>query len=425
MQGGFKSLINKLYQNDFIKNIFILLSGSSIALVIPILLMPIIARFFSPEDFGLWGTFSAIVGLFAVIANGRYEFALLLPEEEKDAANLFWGSLIITLLLSALSFILILVFGHWLCDTINNERLYKWLYIIPFSIIIIAIQQAGNYWLNRHKEFKTMSSGRVIQSSSTAFLNIGIGKFLYFPSGLIISTLIGQTLLSVFYLWKIKIRKIYNQFSFSGAKEMLYKYREYPFKSGPGIFINILKEQAPIFLLGYYFNDATVGFYSLIIRIFGAPLSLVAGSIGQVYYQKAVEMHKNNGSVIKLFVKTTSRLVLLLILPTIAIFIWGEQIFQIFFGDEWKEAGKILAAFSIYYSVRFVVSSQSSLLLVFNKLTVEVLFNIIALILQISALVIGGFYKDFNLTIYLIAISGILMYSGLGGYLFLMLKRRQ
>ena len=420
-----KSLNKKLNQYDFIKNIIVLLSGSSVALLIPFLITPIISRFFTPEDFGLWGTYSAIIGLFAVIANGRYELALLLPKKENEAFNMYVGSILISVFISIISLILILIFGRYICEILNVEELYKWLFLVPFVIIILAIQQASNYWLNRKKRFKVLSSGRIIQSSTTGGLNLTIGKLFYFSGGLIVSTVIGQLFLALFYLKKIKLRQYVKYISITEIKAVLYKYREYPLKSGVGIFLNIIKEQAPIFLLAFYFDNVIVGFYTLIIRLFGVPLSLVAGSIGQVYYQKAIELNKNNKPVYPFFIKTTSRLVLFLIIPVILIIVWGEQIFPIIFGDEWAEAGKILVIFSVYYAIRLVVSSQSSLLLVFKKLTIEIIFNGIALILQITSLVIGGIKNDYYLSLYLIAISGSFMYSILGVYFMVLLKSKK
>ena len=417
------NILKYINKYDFIKNILILFSGSSVALVIPFIVTPIIARFFSPEDFGLWGTYSAIVGLFAVIANGRYELALLLPKKESEAINMYFGSILISVFLSAFSLLLIIIFGKYISEILNVPELYKWLYLIPFVIIILAIQQASNYWLNRKKSFKVLSVGRVIQSSTIASGNLIIGLQYYFSGGLIVSTIIGQLLLSIFYFKKVKIKQYLKYVSLAEIKYVLYKYREYPFKSGVGIFLNIVKEQAPIFLLAFYFDNVVVGFYTLVIRLFGVPLALVAGSIGQVYYQKSNELFKNNKPVLPLFVKTTSRLVLFLIIPVIVIMIWGEQIFPIIFGDEWAEAGRILVIFSVYYAIRLVVSSQSSLLLVFKKLTSEIIFNSVALIFQFVSLIIGGIYNDYYLSMYLIAITGSLMYILLGVYFFVFLKK--
>ena len=338
----FKRLKQKLDSNDFLKNIMVLLSGSSVALLIPFLITPILTRYFSPEDFGLWGTYSAIVAVCAVIANGRYELAILLPGKKEDAFNMFSGSLLIASILSLIILVLVYFFGNNVANVLDMPDIRNWLYLVPLSIMLIAIRQAANYWHNRHKSFKVLSVGKIIQSSSTATSNLSIGKFLYFSGGLIVSTIVGQFLLAVFYLKKMRLRELMPSFSFSRIKAVLYEYREFPLKSGAGIFLNILKEQAPIFLFAIYFDQALVGFYSLIIRLFGTPLALVAGSISQVYFQKAVELNKSKQSVLPLFLKTSSRLILVIILPLAALIIWGEQIFGFVFGEEWQEAGKIL-----------------------------------------------------------------------------------
>ncbi|HDQ15547.1 MAG TPA: hypothetical protein ENN45_00635, partial [Bacteroidetes bacterium] len=100
-----KKIRKALEKYSFIKNIMVLMSGSGLALVIPFLVSPILTRFFSPADFGLWGTYSAIVAVVSVIANGRYELAILLPDNKEDAFYIFSGSLLI-----AIVFSIILVF---------------------------------------------------------------------------------------------------------------------------------------------------------------------------------------------------------------------------------------------------------------------------------------------------------------------------
>ncbi len=415
----------KINQYDFLKNIIVLLSGSSIALLIPFIVTPILTRLFTPEDFGLWGTYSAVVAVCSVLANGRYELAILLPKTDGEAFNIFSGSLIISILVALVSFIIILFWGTGISESLNMPRLKNWLYFVPFALILIAIRQASNYWLNRHKRFKTLSYGKVVQSGTTACSNLSIGKFFYFSGGLIISTLIGQFALAIYYISQIKLKENIKRVSLDGIRKTLYSHRDFPLKSGPGILLNILKEQAPIFLFAYFFDATIVGFYSLIIRLFGVPLTLVAGSIGQVYFQKAVELNKKNENVYPLFWKTSSRLFLLLTLPVIAIMIWGEGIFSIVFGNEWLEAGKILVIFTIYYAIRFIVSAQSTLLIVFRKLTLEVIFNFTALVLQVASLIIGGLRNDYYLSFYLMSISGAVMYTLLGVYFWIYLKTKK
>jgi O-antigen/teichoic acid export membrane protein len=419
-----KKIRKALEKYSFIKNIMVLMSGSGLALVIPFLVTPILTRFFSPEDFGLWGTYSAIVAVVSVIANGRYELAILLPDNKEDAFLVFSGSLLIAIVFSIILVFVNVFFGNSIAAAFDLPEIRAYLYFVPLSIILIAIRQAANYWHNRHKSFSILSYGKVIQSSSTAISNLGIGKFLYFPGGLIISTLVGQFLLAFYYLKKMRLKEVIPFFSLKKIKKILYEHREFPIKSGPGIFLNILKEQAPIFLFAIYFNQELVGFYSLIIRLFGTPLTLMAGSISQVYFQKAVELNKAKKAVYTLFKKTSIRLILIVILPLLFIAFWGEPLFGIVFGDEWQDAGKILVIFSFYYAVRFIISAQSSLLIVFKKLNIELLFNGLALLFQLSSLIIGGILEDYLLSLYLMAISGGILYTLLGIYFLFYLKRR-
>ena len=425
IKAAFLFLQKKLNQYDFLKNILVLMSGSAVALLIPFLVSPILTRFFSPDDFGLWGTYSAVVALYAVLANGRYEMAILLPREDEDAFNLFSGSLIISIFVALLSFVLALLFGNYLSELLKIPELYKWLFLVPAAVLFLGIIQATNYWHNRKKCFKVLSAGKLVQSGSTASSNLLIGKLLYFPGGLIISTLIGQFLLAFYYIQRMPLRTLLPHIKRKRIKALLIEYREFPIKSGAGIFLNILKEQAPIFLLAFYFDKEIVGFYTLIIRLFGVPLTLVAGSIGQVYFQKANEQVQKGESLIPLFSKTTTHLFLLVLLPLIGIFFFGEQIFGIVFGEDWVEAGKILVIFSFYYAIRFIISAQSSLLIVFKKLGIELIFNSLALVLQLASLVIGGIFHDYNLSLILMAISGSIIYSLLGIYFWIFLRNKK
>lgn len=421
-ESKFKKLLNRY---DFLKNVMVLLSGSSVALLIPFLITPILTRFFTPEDFGLWGTYSAVVGIFAVIANGRYELALLLPKEEKEAFNMYAGAILIAIVLSVFLLFPIYFFGEAFSEKVGFPNLYNWLYLVPLALFTNGIIQASNYWHNRNKKFNVLSAGRIIQSSSTAASNLGIGKLAYFPGGLIVSTIFGQILLSIYYVARMKISALWKYVSMAEIKAVLFKYREFPLKSGAGIFLNILKEQIPVFLLGYYFDSVVVGFYVLIIRLFGVPLSLLAGSIGQVYYQKAVEMNNDGKSLFPMYSKTTLRMLAFLIIPVAAVMIWGGDIFGFVFGADWIEAGKILVIFTIYYAIRFVISSQSSLLLVFKKLGIELGFNFIALVLQLGSLIIGALQNDYYLSLYLMSISGSVIYALLGIYLWVYLKTKK
>ena len=82
-------MLNKLKpKSEFSRNVVTLMTGTTIAQAIPIAISPILTRIYTPEDFGVFAVYLSILTIVAVVATGKYELAIMLPEEENDALNL-------------------------------------------------------------------------------------------------------------------------------------------------------------------------------------------------------------------------------------------------------------------------------------------------------------------------------------------------
>ena len=77
-----------LKRSGFSKSLITLLTGTTLAQGITLLISPILSRLFTPHDFGVFGTFLSIVSAIALIASLRYEIAIVLPKKEDVAINL-------------------------------------------------------------------------------------------------------------------------------------------------------------------------------------------------------------------------------------------------------------------------------------------------------------------------------------------------
>jgi len=65
-----------------------LLAGGALAQALPLLLGPLLTRLYSPQDFGAFHLFAAVATNLAVVACGRYEFALPLARAANEATAL-------------------------------------------------------------------------------------------------------------------------------------------------------------------------------------------------------------------------------------------------------------------------------------------------------------------------------------------------
>ena len=75
-------------QSAYARNVLTLMTGTTLAQAIPIAISPILTRLYSPEDFGTFGLYMAIVAIASVLVTGRYELAILLPKRDRDAMHI-------------------------------------------------------------------------------------------------------------------------------------------------------------------------------------------------------------------------------------------------------------------------------------------------------------------------------------------------
>jgi len=129
------------------------MTGTTIAQAIPIAISPILARMYTPEDFGVLALFISISGIFGSIATARYELAIMLPKEDDEAVNITALGIAISFILSFLLFLIALIFHRLLVALIGNPQISAWLYFIPIIVFIIGVYNAMYYFNTRKKYF--------------------------------------------------------------------------------------------------------------------------------------------------------------------------------------------------------------------------------------------------------------------------------
>src|ERR1017187_6948853 len=84
-----KQSINRfLPRGGFARSVSILAGGTALAQVIAIAASPILTRIYKPSDFGALQVFISLLGLAVVASAGRYELAILLPEDEQSSIDI-------------------------------------------------------------------------------------------------------------------------------------------------------------------------------------------------------------------------------------------------------------------------------------------------------------------------------------------------
>src|SRR5438132_626653 len=120
-------MIKKFFSSsEFLKNVLTVMTGTTLAQLIPIIFSPVLTRQYSSEDFGVFTLYFSTASIFSLLATLRYEMAILLPKEENDSANLFGLSLFISLIVSILSLIFVLLLKHQLAIWFNEPMIEEY-----------------------------------------------------------------------------------------------------------------------------------------------------------------------------------------------------------------------------------------------------------------------------------------------------------
>ena len=86
----------------FAENVLKLVTGSAFAQGLSVLVVPIVARLFAPEAFGIAALFASITGIIGAAACLRYELSIMLPKTDEEAVNLFGLSLFFVLIITVI-----------------------------------------------------------------------------------------------------------------------------------------------------------------------------------------------------------------------------------------------------------------------------------------------------------------------------------
>lgn len=410
-----KQKILSLLEKPFVKNVIVLTTGMVGAQMITMLFSPIITRLYGPVAYGIMGSFQAATQILIPIAALSMPIAIVLPKEEKEVKGIIQLSFYITILLSLLSFLVILLFRQQIVDSFQLNEISAYLYFIPIIIFFGGISQIYNQWLIREKKFNISAKANfgdklLINSGKlfSGFINPSASILVFFTS----LTYGIHSLLIYLFTKKRIIKDAFNEKV--SIKKILKKYKDFPLFRAPEVFINAISGNLPILLLTSFFGPAAAGFFTIGLSVLGIPSQLIGKSIGDVFYPRISEGVNNKENSTTMILKATLILAGIGIIPFGLVILFGPQLFSIVFGDSWFRAGEYGRWIAIWYYVAFMNRPSVMALPVLNAQKFHLFYTILMLVVRIIALYIGFIvYENDLVAIALFGLSGALLNIGL------------
>jgi len=344
-----------------------LMLGTLIGQAILVVSAPILTSLYTPADYGVLGTYGALVILLSVLVTLRYESALLLPRTEDEAKQLMTMALCLAAVLAPLVGVALWTIVHWL----NPEWLQPlrpYLGLLVIGVFLNGVSQVFIYRMIRLKQSRPQMHSRWAQSLFYALTQLGGGILQVGAVGLLVGQVVGQ-LVGVLLLGRgVQLRwDGYRHFW-----ELAVRYRQFPFYNMPSTLIYTLGGHLPILLAASLYSVKEAGWLMLALRLIGMPIDLMASSVAQVYLGKAAELARHAPVELKAFVISTLRwLAGLAILPTAVLMGVAPPLFGWLFGADWRTSGEYLQILAPVLLARLVTASIDQTLVVTRRLNLH------------------------------------------------------
>lgn len=399
-----------LPQGSTKRHLSVLASGAVLGQVAVIAASPILTRLYSPEDFGLLATYTAILGIISTIAGLRYELAIPLPRTNGSAVNILALSLLCVTVVSLLLAFIVILFGEQIPSWLNTAAIAPYLWLLPLGVLLSGIYQSFNYWAIRRKSFSRIARTSIQQGIAGAATQVAIGLAHLGPIGLITGQIIGQSaglsalVIGAYREDKGLLKRLNNQ----RIRQSARRYSRFAKYTTWQALANSASTLLPLILFAALLSPSVAGLYMLAHRTLSMPLTLIGKAVGQVFHSQAAEAQRN-GTLDILTFKSFQKMLRLVMGPMVFIGILAPDLFALAFGESWRQAGIYAQWMVPWMIVQFVFSPISILISVLELQAGGMISQFGFLIFRVGAILGGAQFGSDN-AIIAYALSGLISY---------------
>lgn len=415
-----------LPQSAYARNVLTLMAGTSLAQAIPVAISPILTRLYSPQEFGRFALYMAVAMIASVLVTGRYELAILLPRQDRDALHIAALAIALSIAISAVMLVIVIIFAYPVAALLGDATLAPWLYWVPASTLLLGVYQSLNYWSNRKAQYKRLAISRTVQSTGVALGQMGSGYAGSGASGLLGGQVAGQVLATSVLarlIWREDIRQI-RALKTARSLALAKKYINFPKYLIVAHGFNTASGQMPVLLLSALFNTTAAGFFTLTQRVMAAPMSLVAGALGDVFRQEASQAYIHQGNCEEIYKRTLKRLLLISILPFTIFFYAAPELFAWVFGEQWRTAGEYARILTPMAFMQFNTSPLSSMFMIAEKQRVDLIWQIFLFVLVVVSFLFGKLFADSSRALMAFSAAYCVAYAVNGAMTFRFAKKK-
>lgn len=183
--------------------------GTVLAQMINIVVQPILTRVFSAETLGIYTYLISLATMIIPVASLKLDMLIVSEPNDKEAQYITDACIIINVLISLIYAVVIIV-GYQVSDNNIFNKYGMVIYIVPVLVFTNGLRFLFISYLNRYKEYKTISVIAIIREAIRAIIQVGAGFLslgvFSLSMGYAVSPLFGLNIQMKNYIKKLKER---------------------------------------------------------------------------------------------------------------------------------------------------------------------------------------------------------------------------
>jgi O-antigen/teichoic acid export membrane protein len=396
-------------------DVSILIRGSVFAQLIGVLLMPILSRLFSPEDFGAFGLFQAAMLLISVAACMRYDQAILVAENDAEAFGLFRLCILLALLISLIILLIVVLLkifgldGPWMASV-------SLFWLVP-ATFVAGMGLAATSMFTRLGVFRVASNARIFQTVLNGTVAIILGLSSPSAWGLVFADTIGK-LAMIGGGIRILLPCISWRAWLSESPALARRYIIFPKVSVAGGLLNnggYFVTRVALFTL---FGAEVNGQFALADRVIALPVGLVVVAVSQVFTSHYSRLLRDDPASAQIYLRRIVLYSALIGLPPMLIGIGlAPLLFPLFFGAQWAEAGQFAQILGVMYYSSIVSGPIQTALVVSGHMSWQFYWEALRLVLLL-VLWLGVWWQQWDVYV---ALTGFALITAMLSFVYVWL----
>lgn len=354
------------------------------AQIITICAMPIVTRLYTPEQIGVISLFLAFFAFWAATLSLRYEYALMIAEDDSEAHVVHRLAILLVGAMSVLG--LPVLWALHRAQILGFGLLPYWTPFVAGPILLgYGLFMVYRSWALRAGIVKQITKASIARSAANAITRVILGYFGGGVFGLFAAEFAGAWGAMLELARNVRAHFLTSRpssFPISALLLVGRRYIKFATLETPSTWVNQLTLTLPIPMIASLFGASAAGLFGLARAIGSIPTSQVGRAIGDVFAMELAAAVRigDRMRARSLFYKALRRLAGFGFAPTAALGAFSPALAPLIFGSAWSEVGWIVAAIAPWLYIELVVSPITAVLFVLQAQEYKLIYDVLSLV---------------------------------------------